>query len=421
MMRNLIKKILKESDFDWIKQTPEAPNYNGHPQGVVYLRSHNEISEFLKLLKDYNGGWLGPYNSGYDDFYEVFDDILTYSESVDPNEEPILSVSFFVKKPYPNKLISGYWEHPVDNGDVEDYIYLDSNVINKTNWKIYDNLSDVKLIFKQLVKESEDFDWIKDTNPNVWDRNTWYFMDISGLNFRPGPWSMSSYTELSIIDIIDKMGELGYDNDFIPHENAKYLYFQPNTEGIGEKDYLLDYSINEIRDIDMYIEITPEEWEDMIKNYEIKMGLTESEFDWITEYPPQDPLIFALNDTSKQYKVWFGSISREQQKKIIKKLNKLDLDGFGKQKNGLDPYFSFDSLYFKNDPIEAIGQRDDKWRYSPMYCLLNGGKEKDEEYEPGGSLWKCDKDGKSYGNGLKYNRNFFEGSNAIELSPHLFF
>jgi hypothetical protein len=167
-MKELIRKILRESEFDWTDKVGVTPTYEGHPQGVVYLRSHDEIAEFIKLLEKYNGGWVGPHG-GYKDFHQAWDSLL---DSVEGNDwdgytdwVPTMTASFFVEKKYLNKLTSGYWDHDVDNGDVEDWVENADEVVDKEHWKIYDDVSQLRTLLGERLVESNDMDWVKDVGP----------------------------------------------------------------------------------------------------------------------------------------------------------------------------------------------------------------------------------------------------------------
>ena len=173
-MKELIRKILRESEFDWTDNVGVTPTYEGHPQGVVYLRSHGEITEFLKLLEEYNGGWIGPHG-GYKDFHQAWDSLLDRVEGNDwdgyTDWVPTMSASFFVEKKYPNKLTSGYWDHDVDNGDVEDWLGDDGvffdEVFDKEHWKIYDDVSQLRTLLGERLVESNDMDWAVEIKPEI--------------------------------------------------------------------------------------------------------------------------------------------------------------------------------------------------------------------------------------------------------------
>jgi hypothetical protein len=153
MMRNLIKKILKEGEFDWIESTPEASNYGGHPQGVVHLRSHDEISEFIELLKEYNDGWEGPFDEGYMSYHQAYDHTLDSFEAGDFDDgwHPTLSASFFINNKYPkDKLVSGYWDYDVESDSIKEWLGDDVHIVDKENWTLYSDLSDVKRLFKSI-------------------------------------------------------------------------------------------------------------------------------------------------------------------------------------------------------------------------------------------------------------------------------
>ena len=113
-MKELIRKILRESEFDWTDKVDVTPTYEGHPQGVVYLRSHDEIAEFIKLLGEYNGGWIGPHG-GYKDFHQAWDSLLDRVEGNDRYSlewVPTMTASFFVEKnPYFLNQLTFHYNH----------------------------------------------------------------------------------------------------------------------------------------------------------------------------------------------------------------------------------------------------------------------------------------------------------------------
>ena len=169
-MKELIRKILRESEFDWTDKVDVTPTYEGHPQGVVYLRSHDEIAEFIKLLGEYNGGWIGPHG-GYKDFHQAWDSLLDRVEGNDwdgyTDWVPTMTASFFVEKKYLNKLTSGYWDHDVDNGDVEDWFETADEVVDKEHWKIYDDVSQLRTLLGERLVESNDMDWAVEIKPEI--------------------------------------------------------------------------------------------------------------------------------------------------------------------------------------------------------------------------------------------------------------
>lgn len=166
-----IKKIIKEetNNFDWIKDI-EVSNYDGHPQGVVWLRSHSEVTEFFDILDRYNSK-SQPYPR--DNFHEVMDSILDDAEQ--DGYEGIISISFFVIKRYPDMLTSGYWDYGVDGDTVSDW--LDDGTTFNDDYEIYYNFKDFKSLFKAVMNESE-FDWIDDISITVEDTSSLSVGDI---------------------------------------------------------------------------------------------------------------------------------------------------------------------------------------------------------------------------------------------------
>ena len=165
-MKN-IKQIIKEeiNDFDWVSSVETSPNTNGIPQGVVYLRNHAEIKEFIELLSKFNGGWQEWEDKSYMNFHGAFDDLLDRVEGDDFDGHddwvPVMTTSFFVDKRFPGKLVTGYWTYDVSEDSVEEWFRddEDGDIIDKTNWKIYTDISQVSTLLSDRLVETDDFGW----------------------------------------------------------------------------------------------------------------------------------------------------------------------------------------------------------------------------------------------------------------------
>lgn len=88
----------EEDPFSWLRDSEEHPNYNGHPQGVVYLYDHDEIDEFCDIIENYNGGVLprGDARHNLHNGLEFRKNDLELDEG--DISEAVLSASFFVEK-----------------------------------------------------------------------------------------------------------------------------------------------------------------------------------------------------------------------------------------------------------------------------------------------------------------------------------
>tara|TARA_R110002020_G_scaffold113236_2_gene260278 strand:- start:20314 stop:20811 length:498 start_codon:yes stop_codon:yes gene_type:complete len=153
-----------------------------------------------------------------------------------------------------------------------------------------------------------------------------------------------------------------------------------------------------------------------------------NDFDWVNGEKPLHPLLFELQDHDKEYKIWFGSIDEKEQERIKGVLFDLDLLPLNNVKKKVWlPHEGFDSLYFNYyDRHMGWGNEIDKWNVSHMGCSKNYGapphidmETLELDLEKFGASWRCREDGASYGEGLKYNKKYFDGSSRIELPNSL--
>ena len=153
---------LNESmDFDWVNNIEESPNYHGYPQGVVYLKSHDEIEEFFEILGNRDmlkAKELLDYQKNY---HHALEDVRDGFESPDwdgyDDWVPAISSSFFISKKDPTKYLIGYWDYDIDEGSVIDWLHDDGSeeyIIDTENWKIYENISQFRNLFKNLNPDS---------------------------------------------------------------------------------------------------------------------------------------------------------------------------------------------------------------------------------------------------------------------------
>ncbi len=175
-------KLLGESEFDWVSDEgiEASPNYKGHPQGVVHLRSHSEITEFFDLIKNYGDGFLGKSNRDEEvtrrDFHGAFDEMMDRYESPEwdgyDDWVPAISASFFISKYDPTKYDTGYWDYDVQEDSVEDWLVnqgCEEEVIDCDNWKVYTDISQVRSLLGEKLTES--MDWAVEIKPEINFRN----------------------------------------------------------------------------------------------------------------------------------------------------------------------------------------------------------------------------------------------------------
>lgn len=101
-------------------------------------------------------------------------------------------------------------------------------------YEIIDNFKDFYfLITNEVIKESDNLDWIRDVKSQGFEKSKSYVVDVSNLMVDT-PMSVSptseEYTKLTRADVLDKFKELGYNVDDISITDAHYLYIEPNDE-----------------------------------------------------------------------------------------------------------------------------------------------------------------------------------------------
>lgn len=136
-----------ENPFDWLNKEKAAPNYEGFPQGVVYLRDHDEIDMFVNLInkinpKDFEGRHVEH------DMHNALEgrrDELEF-EGYD-SSDALLSASFFVEKNYPGGLSIGYWSWDVDDETIMEWLNYQGETFNK-DYELYTSLDKLEKVLK---------------------------------------------------------------------------------------------------------------------------------------------------------------------------------------------------------------------------------------------------------------------------------
>lgn len=132
--------------------------------------------------------------------------------------------------------------------------------LDATNSDIFLDLWNRNQIIK-IITESvdDDFDWIRKEEPEkTLKKSKSYVIDVRHLRGQP-PSSPTStdYTDLTRLDILSKLNELGYDISNIDVDSATYFFIEPNDhpgweyddEGnLIEYDYWVDYMTTKIDD-----------------------------------------------------------------------------------------------------------------------------------------------------------------------------
>lgn len=172
----------EEDDWGWLNNTREHANYNGHPQGVVNLYSHNEISQFFDILDKYNQEPSGR-GDARSNVHIGFDNARDESEGAgyEVGDDFGITLSFFVERGEPNKLSVGYWSYLVTEPEVREW--LGHSDTYNTEYEFYNNLEQFKKVFKDvinpdIIKENSEWDWVKEIPGTEDYGNKYNFFEI---------------------------------------------------------------------------------------------------------------------------------------------------------------------------------------------------------------------------------------------------
>jgi len=138
-----------EDDLEWIRDIKEYPNYEGFPQGVVMVDSHQDIDTLRELLekinpKDFKG--RGEWHHLHQALEYKRDEFE--SEDMDASDA-VISVSFFVERGYEGGLSFGYWGYEVNDNDIA--WWLNEGETYNREYRLYNSVYDLEKDFENLT------------------------------------------------------------------------------------------------------------------------------------------------------------------------------------------------------------------------------------------------------------------------------
>ena len=172
-LTELIKRLTlinESNEFDWTSEVEETPNHQGYPQGVVPLRTHEDVDEYLNLFKGFlttNDGRKKNIEFFRREYHDSIDHIQSTSTQYGTSlfEGFYISACFFINNTNPLTYDIAHFSFPVNEKEVQEYIddfACGKHYVDCENWKMYDNLTQVKGAFKNTLKE--DFDWVNNVS-----------------------------------------------------------------------------------------------------------------------------------------------------------------------------------------------------------------------------------------------------------------
>ena len=243
-----LKRVMKEEsdDFDWISDTNPSRS-----DKMVFIRKHI-LDNYETTLTYGNDVKVG------DQFLPTNSDTIWTVENIkkDKDNPSRKHPSYFVK------LRDGFGKtrregwHPQPFTNVTKERHKDNGLpgtfprMNMYKWR--------KILTKPNLNESDGLQWIKDIEVEKFNKSKSYAVDVSHL--RPDtPISISptspEYTDLTRVDILDKLKAIGYNVDEITVYDAAYLYVEPSDDaGYWDDDvwvsqgYWVDYNMGDVKD-----------------------------------------------------------------------------------------------------------------------------------------------------------------------------
>jgi len=138
-------------DLDWLKDIKETPNYNGFPQGVVYVKNHAEIDMVEEIIGKLNPKKIIETDSWKQSWPHIHNGLEDRRDEVEDEgyDQPPITISFFVEKDYPGGLMCGYWTYEVNQEEIQEWLNY-GYTFNK-EYRIYNDVHELKKDLSQLI------------------------------------------------------------------------------------------------------------------------------------------------------------------------------------------------------------------------------------------------------------------------------
>ncbi len=222
-------KLNESDDFDWAKEIPGTKEYGQRYRYFEIVACYGIDYETEECDDEYSHHIRIP-SDVVDEIWDVPDFDFDYLAGPDDEGEGV--IMYAIK----NQLIP-----PVELSEIAMF-----QGVREEDDSHFDGID-------ENINESEDLEWIKNINPQGFEKSKSYVVDVSDL--RPDtPISVSptseEYNKLTKVDVLDKLKRLGYNINEIPISEADYLYIEP-YDGAGYWDDTIWVSQTHWVDYDM--------------------------------------------------------------------------------------------------------------------------------------------------------------------------